>query len=910
MRWDERIGLGVALVLCASLFTWMGVAADQAAPIAADYYVPATGDESSGSAPDEDTGWSTLDYPVGHLEPYRLQSGVVANRSREAAVVYEELVYVEDAAWIRLYFERVDLGPGSTIRMTSVADGEVQELDAAGIAMWSNTSAYFNGDTVIVELVAGPETARNEVALDRVAVQIAPAGRGPCAADDCGICGSDDRVPSNELWSCRIVPVGCSGAVYNTQSCVVSAGHCAGAWNHVVQFNVPDSNPDCSYNHPPVADQFPVTAHQYNNGGPGFDWAVMKTGTNNLGQTAFQRYGEYRPIRQFAVSAGSSAEVWGYGADNGDPTLSGTQQYSSGSVVARFSTYYTINADVTYGNSGSGLIHNNEIIGIVTHCTVTCQNVCTRVDLGAFVEAREALCPEDAGYCEAGSSSTSYEHITNVTVGDIDHSSGSSGYADYTYISTNMEAGESYPITVTLYSQWSSDIGGLWIDWNNDGDFDDDGETITTAWTGTGPYEAVITVPPGTPTGSKRMRVRVQDGAYDPTLSPCGITSYGEVEDYTINVIVFVDTQPPTPNPLQFLFLPHPLSTSEISMTAVTAVDDTPPVTYQFNFTGGGMGGVGTNWQESTTYVNTGLVPNENYSYRVRARDYAPIPNVGQYSTVSTTATHIETPTGVGFGPVTSDSIELAAGGTLSRLTTGSSGVYFDSTTPGVGGINEWIQSPTDVATDLSPDTLYTFRVKARNRNAIETEYSPSSSKTTLAAVPAAPLLSNPTTSTLDLDVAPGSNPSWTLFAIRCTATDPADPSWEGRHVSTLGEPVAFAAWQTADDWGALTVSGLQPATAYTFAVKARNQDFVETDFGPEATASTTESPFAPGDLNCDGLINAFDIDPFVLALTDPAAYAAQYPDCDYMLADINGDGLVNAFDIDPFVVLLTGGGR
>jgi hypothetical protein len=51
------------------------------------------------------------------------------------------------------------------------------------------------------------------------------------------------------------------------------------------------------------------------------------------------------------------------------------------------------------------------------------------------------------------------------------------------------------------------------------------------------------------------MRVRVQDGAYDPTLSPCGITSYGEVEDYTINVIVFVDTQPPTPNPLQFLFL-------------------------------------------------------------------------------------------------------------------------------------------------------------------------------------------------------------------------------------------------------------------------------------------------------------------------------------------------------------------
>jgi hypothetical protein len=62
------------------------------------------------------------------------------------------------------------------------------------------------------------------------------------------------------------------------------------------------------------------------------------------------------------------------------------------------------------------------------------------------------------------------------------------------------------------------------------------------------------------------------------------------------------------------------------------------------------------------------------------------------------------------------------------------------------------------------------------------------------------------------------------------------------------------------------------------------------------------------GDLNCDGAVDAFDIDPFVLALTAPEAYAALYPDCTYELADINGDGGVDAFDIDPFVALLTGG--
>jgi hypothetical protein len=61
------------------------------------------------------------------------------------------------------------------------------------------------------------------------------------------------------------------------------------------------------------------------------------------------------------------------------------------------------------------------------------------------------------------------------------------------------------------------------------------------------------------------------------------------------------------------------------------------------------------------------------------------------------------------------------------------------------------------------------------------------------------------------------------------------------------------------------------------------------------------------GDLNCDGVLNAFDIDPFVLALTDPAGYETAYPDCNRMLADCNNDGVVNAFDIDPFVGLLTG---
>lgn len=64
---------------------------------------------------------------------------------------------------------------------------------------------------------------------------------------------------------------------------------------------------------------------------------------------------------------------------------------------------------------------------------------------------------------------------------------------------------------------------------------------------------------------------------------------------------------------------------------------------------------------------------------------------------------------------------------------------------------------------------------------------------------------------------------------------------------------------------------------------------------------------FRKGDLNCDGNVDFADINPFVLALTNPAAYQTAFPDCDIKNGDINGDDLVDFADINPFVRLLTG---
>jgi len=67
------------------------------------------------------------------------------------------------------------------------------------------------------------------------------------------------------------------------------------------------------------------------------------------------------------------------------------------------------------------------------------------------------------------------------------------------------------------------------------------------------------------------------------------------------------------------------------------------------------------------------------------------------------------------------------------------------------------------------------------------------------------------------------------------------------------------------------------------------------------------ESQVRPGDLNCDGTVDFGDINPFVLAETDLAAWQAAYPGCPVANGDINGDGSVDFGDINPFVALLTG---
>jgi len=148
------------------------------------------------------------------------------------------------------------------------------------------------------------------------------------------------------------------------------------------------------------------------------------------------------------------------------------------------------------------------------------------------------------GYCAASSEFCSgIEYISNVQTGTINNSSGCDLYGDYTATSTEMQIGTDYPIIVTNSSPlYSSDECGIWVDWNQDMDFNDTGETITVSGSpGVGPYTATITPPDKADLGDTRMRIRIIDSNFD-TLNSCGTSSWGDVEDYTITVAEAVAT--------------------------------------------------------------------------------------------------------------------------------------------------------------------------------------------------------------------------------------------------------------------------------------------------------------------------------------------------------------------------------
>ncbi|MFA8435701.1 MAG: GEVED domain-containing protein [Marinifilaceae bacterium] len=124
--------------------------------------------------------------------------------------------------------------------------------------------------------------------------------------------------------------------------------------------------------------------------------------------------------------------------------------------------------------------------------------------------------------------------IKKVELNGIANESGENGYSDFTNISFNLTPGSTASLQVTPSTNWSGNQITIWMDWNKDGSFDEDGEKVLHLYNGNWNTSHSIQVPSDATAGATRMRIRI---CYYNEKSPCEAETYmGEVEDYTVNI--------------------------------------------------------------------------------------------------------------------------------------------------------------------------------------------------------------------------------------------------------------------------------------------------------------------------------------------------------------------------------------
>ncbi|WP_299677767.1 M14 family zinc carboxypeptidase [uncultured Dokdonia sp.] len=219
-------------------------------------------------------------------------------------------------------------------------------------------------------------------------------------------------------------------------------------------------------------------------------------------------------------------------------------------------------------------------------------------------------------YCDASSNNATEEFISRFELNTINNSSGGQNYSDFTNISTTLETNVSYPITIE--PTWTGSVFpeayAIWIDYNQDGVFNNTTERVFTQTPTTNPsITGAFSVPSDALTGSTRLRVVMR---YNTIPSSCGGYDFGEVEDYTVIISQGVtDTEAPsTPtNLIAFNItqiaatLSWEAATDNIGVTDYTVFQDGQPIATTIG----------------TTYTALGLLPDTTYSFFVVANDFA-----------------------------------------------------------------------------------------------------------------------------------------------------------------------------------------------------------------------------------------------------------------------------------------------
>ena len=138
---------------------------------------------------------------------------------------------------------------------------------------------------------------------------------------------------------------------------------------------------------------------------------------------------------------------------------------------------------------------------------------------------------------------------------------------------TTLQRGQTYTVNIlhtrdSIIASFATARNNIrmWIDYNNDKDFDDAGETVITADLQTaGWYTNTFTVPATTPLGTIRLRVtaKMSADAGHSVPTSCDIPKdpidyHGEMEDYHLKIVPATGIEKTTEDNLQTSLYPNP----------------------------------------------------------------------------------------------------------------------------------------------------------------------------------------------------------------------------------------------------------------------------------------------------------------------------------------------------------------
>ena len=275
----------------------------------------------------------------------------------------------------------------------------------------------------------------------------------------------------------------------------------------------------------------------------------------------------------------------------------------------------------TTNNSNENAFQLNNLVAR-TQYEVQVRSVCGQANSNYSNSINFTTLAAQINYCASNGNTEFNTGITRVVFGSINNADGPDkniGYEDFTNLSATVNQGSNVNLTVSVNSDGNVRVDAFaWIDWNQDGDFNDNGEAfdlgnISNVNNVALPVRA-IAVPANAVLGNTRMRISAR---YNSNPTPCLANFDGEVEDYTVTVraAAAADNQAPT--------APTNLTISNLTQTTLTlnwtaSADNVGVTEYQIY-----RDNVQIGTSANTTFNVTGLAANTAYNFRVNARDAA-----------------------------------------------------------------------------------------------------------------------------------------------------------------------------------------------------------------------------------------------------------------------------------------------